>query len=219
MRDPAARRARERHERVRARGLAGRRPAAGGPGSRWSSAAPARSRTKMPALAEELGAVGRDASSTTAAPGARGSRSRSARRTFIGSPRRDGVAQSVGAAAATTPRQAPVERSRSTSTTRPRRESRKYNLTADTEAGDPEPNDRGRRRHLDSVEEGRASTTTAPAAATILEIAEQMAKARQRSRATRSASPGGAPRSPACVGSTAYVADLIADERDRRHRG
>ena len=49
----------------------------------------------------------------------------------------------------------------------------------------------------------RASTTTAPARAAILEVAEQMAQG--QARATRCASPGGAPRSPAWSARPFYV--------------
>ena len=56
---------------------------------------------------------------------------------------------------------------------------------------------------------GLASTTTAPARRRILEIAEEVAKL--GNRATGCGSLSGAPRKPGLIGSTAYVAEQVAN--------
>ena len=65
--------------------------------------------------------------------------------------------------------------------------------------------------HLDSVAAGPGINDNGTGSAALLEIAEQMAKVKPR---TRCASHGGALRSSACVGSTAYVDGLSEAEKD-----
>ena len=82
-----------------------------------------------------------------------------------------------------------------------------YNLTADTEAGDPE------RTivvgaHLDSVEEGPGINDNGSGSGTLIEIAEQIPKLASQPRNRIRFAWWGAEEA-GLVGSTAYVADLI----------
>ena len=83
-----------------------------------------------------------------------------------------------------------------------------YNLIADTKQGDPE------RTivvgaHLDSVEEGPGINDNGSGTRTLIEMAEQIAQAARRSRATASGSRSGARRRPAWSAPRRTWPDLI----------